>query len=284
MSTKIISLLLIVALFSGANVSAQKKGRQMTIYTTLGLKAGLGINTLSNSTINNDVDVANTNSGFGYLYGAKLGVNYIGTRPKNMIIGVHSDVLLNPYKRNYANINLNGVPAYSKKLSYSMINYYFYLRYTNVPKRFFIDFGGCYYTFRSVNAKASNLPSGSESSFINSGLETNYIADKGIMFGGGVYIKRMLVSLRYEHSLGSLTAGGKHAMLDGIYEDVSLNPDYTTAYQSVAPTTYGAVMISIEAYIPFIAFGRASCGGQGISFFKKVDTGYYWGRKGNWYD
>ncbi len=275
-------ILLIAFIFLSVISFAQRKGAQFTIYSTIGLKGTSGISFVNNKNIKSDNSIDSKTSSFYKSYGGKFSINYMGLKPMYTLLGIHVDYLLSNYKNKYSNLKYNSA-SYKKDISYKNSNLVAVFRYTRLKPGVFVEAGAQLSSFRKVKETNSIQDSLFYTANSNYNYNNYYKPYSSLVLGIGTQFQRIFMSLRFTKSFESIMKNEYTPVSDGLYNNVQNNPDYAKTYLSVKPTDHITIQFTIEYYIPFIAFGRASCGGKGFSLFKGVDSGYYWGRKNYMY-
>ena len=268
--------LIILVLISILGFS-QKKGNQFTIYSTLGIKGSLGFSTIKNSNMSAD-DNLDYKSGTYKAWGFKTSINYIGRQPKHTVLGVHFDYLFGSYPIKFNDIKTD-IGSYSKTVDLKTNDMVLTFRYTNAKGHWFIEAGQQFSSFRSVSQTNSISDSLFTALTSNYNYEDNFQAYTSFVVGAGYFFRGFAFSVRYISSLKSINGAGANPVKDGYYNSPLANSSYSTQYATPADTKHGTIQFTLEFYIPFFAFGRASCGGKGYSFFRAIDNGYYWGSK-----
>ena len=261
---------------------AQRKGAQFTIYSTIGLKGTSGLSFVKNDNIKSDNSIDSKTNTFYKSYGGKFSINYMGLKPMYILLGIHVDYLLSNYKNKYSNLKYNSA-SYKKDISYKNSNLVAVFRYTRLKPGVFVEAGAQLTSFRKVKETNSIQDSLFYTANNNYNFNNYYKPYSSLVLGIGTQFQRIFMSLRFTKSFESIMKNGNIPVSDGLFNNVQNNPDYAKTYLSVKPTDHITIQFTIEYYIPFIAFGRASCGGKGFSFLQGVDSGYYWGRKNYMY-
>ena len=261
---------------------AQKKGSQFTIYSTIGLKGTSGLSIIKNGNIKADNSIESKTNSFYYSYGGKFSINYMGLKPMYTLLGFHFDYLFSSYSNKFNNLK-DGSSNYNKDIRYKNNNLVAVFRYTSLKPGIFFEVGAQFTNFRKIKETNTISDSLFYSSSNNYNFNTYYKPYSSFVIGVGTNLSRVFISLRFTKSFQSIMNSGYTPVTDGLYNNAQNNPDYSKTYLSVKPTDHFTIQFTVEYYIPFIAFGRASCGGKGFSLFKGVDSGYYWGRKNYMY-
>jgi hypothetical protein len=149
-------------------------------------------------------------------------------------------------------------------------------RYTNTRKRWLIE-GGSQFT-KFVKIKQNNFDTGSSFSetAANYNYENNFKNYTSFVLGGGVFIRGVVVSLRFTASLNSITQAFANPVKDGYYNNPQINNSYSRNYAKDAITRHDTYQITIEYYLPFFKYKRDSRGKGGFSL-KPIKNSYYWG-------
>lgn len=277
------AIFLMLILFSSQLIFGQRKGAQFSIYSTIGIKGSGGMSLLSNKNISNDPNMDSKMNSFYSSYGGKFSLNYIGIKPMYTLLGFHLDYMKGNYAAKFNNINYQGPATYNKSINYKNTNLIATFRYTNTSKRLFFE-GGMQFTWFNKLSESNSI---TDSLFYISGenysISNYYKPHTGLVIGFGTHIQRLFIGLRYTRSLEGIMNNGFTPVSDGLYNNAQ-NASYETYYVPLELTNHTTIQLTLEYYIPFFAYGRASCGGKGFNFFRGVDTSYYWGKKGNWYD
>jgi hypothetical protein len=270
-------------LFSSQLIISQRKGAQFSIYSTIGIKGSAGISLMSNNNIANDQNLDSKMNSFYSSYGGKFSLNYIGIKPMYTLLGFHLDYLIGNFSAKFNDMNYQTTETYNKSVDYKTANLVTTFRYTNTAKRLFFEGGLQYSWFNKISESNSVTDSLFYLSDADYSFSNYYKPHTSVVLGFGTHIQRLFIGLRFVRSMEGMMNDGYAPVSDGLYNS-ALNVNYETAYVPLELTHLTSIQLTLEYYIPFFAYGRASCGGKGFNFFRGVDTSYYWGKKGNWYD
>lgn len=256
---------------------AQTRNKPFAIYSTIGLKAGVGLMSLDNANMKIDDNIEYSN-GLNYSFGLKTSVNFIGKRPINAIFGVHVDFLADKFNLEFATISVDN-NTYHKNIDYLTKNTSITARYTNVSRRYFFESGVQLSRFMVVDHTNTNPQQNIAAYTTGYNYRSNYQNYHSLVIGLGVYVESFVMSIKQTVSLSSLTAYKSNPISDGYYNNEIANPNYEKIYGIDNPTRLYTAQITLEYYIPFIKFKRYWQGRTKVSAFKMVAPVYYWGRE-----
>lgn len=274
-------LIILLVLFGNVVAFAQNefkivRNKPFAIYTTIGLKGGLGLTSIYNANMTQDPGVE-YNSGNFYTYGFKGSLNYIGKRPIGMIFSLNADYMFDNFNLELSKIE-NPIDAYYKKVDFKTRSLVITGRYKSVYRQFMLEAGMQFNTFLKVEEQNKPMPKNYIDYVIGFNYRNNYQDYNCIVLGAGYYFGRVLVTLRQIFSITSLTADYASPVNDGYYSNAQVNSTYKSDYSKNLPTKIYAGLITIEYYLPFVKYKRYWRGKKEYSIFKEVGSIYYWGR------
>ncbi|MBN2662805.1 MAG: hypothetical protein JXR68_04075 [Bacteroidales bacterium] len=278
MRIKTTFLITVFFLLSVYNLKAQ-----FIFATEFGATAGLGITSLSNTNFSFDNNVNGSNSTFSPRYGGRFAMSRLGKHPYSCLISIYGEYLFNNFSKIY-NFNTSsiGVENYSKAIKFKGVDYIAALRY--------VYFFGNYYQhpfYADLGLSISNISSVSETNSIESPYFysnntnydplTNYNTDvKAILFGLGIYKKTFNLGIRFYIGIDDFFNTDYDFTQDGLYNNLSLNPDYTNIYNNHTEAKIFSAELKLEINIPFFSIAKECRGTILRPFAFPIRLRYFW--------
>jgi len=283
------SLLFIVC---NSTFFAQKKqfGKQFLIGTEIGFTGGLGISSIHNQNMRNDLNITSNDLLTDKRYGFRASVSRIAKKPNSSMISIYGEYVYNIFQADYnSTVNVNNIGTYNKKLSFKTLDYIFAARYI-----YFFENAKGYYgnpIYFDLGLGISNIQALTET---NSGQITTYnrIAEdysfqtdfapntKSLIIGAGMYRKHVTFGFRFYYGIDNLMNEGFYLVNDGVYDDVFLNNQYLESYINYTPTKKISLELKLEINLSLFSYGRCDMSRVGWSLFKfPIEPGYFWRSK-----
>jgi len=270
--------IIVILLFISFNSFAQRSGNARTIFTNIGIKTSIGTSLITNKDIKTDENVKFNQFGMYYTYGLTAAVSYIGMKPKNMIFSIQAEFLRGQFSHYFSHIETDTKLIYNKNIDYTIDNRILTIRYENAKKKLFVGLGYKHSTFMEVTENNSIINNSFYSKKNNYNLINFYHNYSSMVFDFGINISNLLISLRLTTPVSDINKDNRNPLFDGVYNNTALNSSYSNKYNTTTKTHQFTAQLTLSYRIPFISFGRATSGHDGLSVFKKVDKNYYWNK------
>lgn len=272
------NLYIIILIILSNYTFAQRSGNAHTIFSNIGIKTNIGTSIITNTDIANDESVNFKNMEFYYSYGLTASLSYMGMKPKNIIFSIQAEFMRGNFSHSFSKIETDTKINYTKNIDYTIDNRILVLRYENVKHNLFVGLGFKNSVFMNINEQNSIQNDKFYSEKENYNLINFYHNYNSLILEIGLNIKNILISIRYTNPVSDMNKELRNPLYDGVYNDLTINETYKNKYYSDSKTKHYTVLLTLSYRIPFISFGRATSGNDGISFFKKADKNFYWNK------
>ena len=279
--------LLIVAVMVAHTVMAGRKGGKFSLALDISPKASFGNTIFLNSNIDADTYADRYFFSPGWAAGGRVGISAMFSHPRLVFWTLYGEYMYSSISQSYKLRDYStATPTYYKH-SYEMTgnNMAFMLRTTVFSNP---DQNGAVYfeigTMKSVFKNISETNSIDHASLYQNSLPGYTPASmfkpqiKNLVFGIGGHSTFYSLGLRFIYGTENIMSNSpKTPVDDGLYNNLTLNNDYTKNYSGYVDTKLLVVQLVLEINLYILDVGNANCGKKRVFMFPmSLNNEYLW--------